>query len=103
MDTVVLVAAISPIEGQAPTVRAAFEAVIPRVHAEPGCLLYALHETRHGFLMIEKWESKQALVDHGRGAPFTELTQLLEPLLAEPLSIVRGHPILVTADAKGQL
>ena len=33
----------------------------PKVHAEPGCELYALHEGDGEFVMVERWESAEAL------------------------------------------
>ena len=47
----------------------ALESAIARVHAEDeGCLLYALHETQDGKLvMIEKYESGEAFAAHVKG------------------------------------
>ena len=41
---------------------------MPAVHAEPGCLLYAIHDAEDGTItMIEKWESVADLEAHGAG------------------------------------
>lgn len=46
---------------------AAVEAAIARVHDEPGVELYALHEGRDRLVMIEKYESEEALSEHNKG------------------------------------
>ena len=42
--SVVVVATITPKADQVDAVRDALLAAVPRVHAEPGCELYAVHE-----------------------------------------------------------
>ena len=62
--SVVVVAHIRPLPEHLDAVREAFLAILPEVHAEPGCELYALHETDGVLVMIEKWESQEALDTH---------------------------------------
>ena len=81
--SVVVVATITPRSEHAKAVREAVLAAVPQVHAEEGCERYALHEARDGALvMIEQWASPEALAAHGKGEPFTELSQQLEGKLA---------------------
>ena len=80
---VVVVATISPAPEHRDAVREAVLATIPQVHAEPGCQRYALHEGQDARLvMIEQWESDEALAAHGKGEPFTDLSRALEGKLA---------------------
>jgi quinol monooxygenase YgiN len=59
--SVVVVATAIPAPGHRDEVVAAFEKVIPTVHAEDeGCELYALHEGEDRLVMVEKWTSLEA-------------------------------------------
>ena len=68
--SVVVVATITPKPDQVDAVREAILAAVPKVHAEPGCELYALHEGNGEFVMVERWESAGGAegARHGRGA-----------------------------------
>ncbi|WP_287003763.1 MULTISPECIES: putative quinol monooxygenase [Gordonia] len=90
MSPVIVVATLSPKPGQEAAAREAVIAAVPKVQTEPGCQLYALHEaTGDGtdLVMIEKWESFDALATHGKGAALAELGAALNDLLAAPLDI----------------
>ena len=63
--SVVVVATITPKPGEEEAVREAILAAAPKVHGEPGCELYAAHEADGAFVMVEKWESPEALATHG--------------------------------------
>jgi quinol monooxygenase YgiN len=73
-----VVAIITAKPGQRDTVLAAFNANVPAVHAEPGCIEYGAAidadagfgrmQTQFGpdtFVVIEKWASREALKAHG--------------------------------------
>jgi quinol monooxygenase YgiN len=62
--SVVVVAHIRPLPEHHDTVRAAVLESLPAVHEEPGCELYALHEADGVLVMVEKWESQEALDVH---------------------------------------
>ena len=71
--SVVVVAHIRPLPDQLDAVKAAFLEILPEVHAEPGCELYALHEADGVLVMIEKWESHEALKTHMTAPALTGL------------------------------
>ncbi|MGY1689097.1 putative quinol monooxygenase [Geodermatophilus sp. SYSU D01105] len=101
---VVVVATINPQREHRAAVREAVLAAIPQVHDEPGCQRYALHEGRDDRLvMIEQWESPEALAAHGKGEAFTALSRALEgKLTGEPeLQVLSAVP--AGDDAKGAL
>ena len=62
--SVVVVAHIRPLPEHLDAVKQAFLEILPEVHAEPGCELYALHEAGGALVMVEKWESQEALNTH---------------------------------------
>jgi quinol monooxygenase YgiN len=86
--SVVVVATIHPAPEHRDEVIRAFEDVIARVHAEDvGCQLYALHEGPGRLVMIEKWESPEALESHGRGEALVKLNTRLAGLLAGEIDV----------------
>jgi quinol monooxygenase YgiN len=101
--SVVVVATITPLPDRKDDVRAALLTAVPQVHGEPGCELYALHEGPDTFVMIERWQSAEALQVHGRGAALVELGAALDGALASPTD-VRVLTALPAGDpAKGAL
>ena len=88
--SIVVVATITPKPGEEDAVRDAILAAIPKVHAEPGCEKYALHESTGddtSFVMIERWESMEALAVHGAAPALAELGADIGGLLAGPLDV----------------
>jgi quinol monooxygenase YgiN len=101
---VVVVATISPQPEHRDAVREAVLSAIPQVHGEPGCERYALHEGQDGRLvMIEQWESPEALATHGKGEALTALSRALEgKLTGRPeLQVLTAVP--AGDDGKGAL
>ena len=97
--SVVVVATITPKPDQVDAVREAILAAVPQVHAEPGCELYALHEGAGQFVMVERWESLDALRVHGSAEALTTLGgQLAGKLESAPVvtrlsAVPAGDPV----------
>ncbi|MDT0571989.1 antibiotic biosynthesis monooxygenase family protein [Streptomyces sp. DSM 3412] len=95
-EAVVLVATMVAKPGQEELVERTLTAALPKVHAEPGCLRYALHRkagTTGVFLMIEKWASPEALGAHMKGAVMREVGAALARALAGAPDMVFLDPI----------
>ncbi|HSI85314.1 MAG: putative quinol monooxygenase [Candidatus Methylacidiphilales bacterium] len=61
------------------------EAMIVPTRAEPGCILYELHqdtERPDEFIMFERWETKESLDGHFNSPHFKALGEKLHPFLA---------------------
>jgi quinol monooxygenase YgiN len=101
--SILIVATISPKPDRADAVREAFTAAIPKVHEEPGCELYALHEDGYGFVMVERWATQEDLKAHGAGETFNQLSEAVKDDLTEPLGIRLLTPVPAGAEAKGAL
>jgi quinol monooxygenase YgiN len=99
--SVVVVATIVPKADQVDAVREAILASVPKVHAEPGCELYALHETDGQFVMLERWESPEALKVHSRAEALTTLGGVLADKLAAPPDVRRLAPVPAGDPDKG--
>lgn len=95
---VVVVASLVPSPGQDDAVEAALLKAVTATHAQDrGCRLYAAHRSvrgQEGFVVIEKWDSAEALREHAAGGAFAALTAELDGLLAEPLaaSVLQALP-----------
>jgi quinol monooxygenase YgiN len=101
--SVVVVATITPNADQVDAVRDALLAAVPKVHAEPGCELYAVHEGDGQFVMVERWESPEALKVHGRAEALTTLGGQLAGKLAASVEMRRVAPLPAGDAAKGAL
>jgi quinol monooxygenase YgiN len=101
--SVVVVATITPRADQVDAVREALLDAVPQVHAEPGCELYAVHEGDGNFVLVERWESREALRTHGKAEALTALGARLADKLAAPLDVRRLSPVPAGEAAKGAL
>jgi quinol monooxygenase YgiN len=101
--SVVVVATITPKPDQVDAVREAILAAVPKVHAEPGCELYAVHEGKGQFVMVERWESSDALKVHGTAEALTTLGGQLADKLAGPLDVRRLAAVPAGDPVKGAL
>lgn len=80
----VIVATITPQPDRFDDVEAALTGLIPAVHDEDGCELYALHRGRDRFVFVEKWRDMPALGAHGSGPNIKALNEALKGLVAGP-------------------
>jgi quinol monooxygenase YgiN len=101
--SVVVVAVITPKPGEEDAVREAILESIPRVHEEPGCELYALHEGNGEFVMVERWESREALAAHGTAESLFALGKALAGKVAGPPSVRRLEAVPAGDPGKGAL
>lgn len=103
-EPIVVTAVFTPIEGRFDEVVAALKPAIAAVHAEEGCLLYAIHEAPNGtIVMIEKWESAELLDSHGAGEAVAALNESLNGLTAAPTDVTRLVPITAGTEDQGAL
>ena len=102
--TVVVTAVFHPVPGRKDDLAEALRTTMPAVHAERGCLLYAIHDAEDGTItMIEKWESVADLDAHGSGEAVVALQAATKDLLAGPATVVRMTPIPVGEPGVGSL
>ncbi len=101
--SVVVVATVVPRPGHRDEVIAAYTEAIPKVHAEDGCELYALHQAEDRVMMIEKWASREALGAHSQGAPLAALRSQLAGKIAGPAEDIVLEAVPAGDPGKGQL
>ncbi|WP_416979733.1 putative quinol monooxygenase [Streptomyces sp. T028] len=90
-EPVVLVATLVAKPGQEELVEKTLKAAVPAVHAEPGCLRYALHRktgTTGAFVLVEKWASQDELGAHLKGAAMREVFTALGEALDGPPDVL---------------
>jgi quinol monooxygenase YgiN len=104
-DPLVAVVSFLPLPGRRAQVVEALGPIIEMVQGEPGCLLYALHESPDGTLFfIEKWASKADADHHGStSAALPLLAERLSPLLAGIPVITELSPLPVGTPEQGRL
>ncbi len=102
--TVVVTAVFQPREGQRDALIAALVPAMDAVHAEDGCLLYAIHAATDGtVVMIEKWADPAALAAHAQGAAVAALQEIVTPLVTGPATVVTMTPVPAGTEAQGEL
>ncbi len=82
--SVIVVATITPAEGQFQAVLDGFTSIIPAVHEEEGCELYAAHSDGKQIFMVERWTSAELLQAHADGENLVKLNAITGELLAKP-------------------
>lgn len=105
-NDVIAVATFVPRPGQEKSLETALRTAVQKVHEEPGCLRYALHSISRGgtgMVIIEHWESADALATHGRAEAFAKLASRFDELLAKPLEVVLLAPLPEGDGALGKL
>lgn len=101
--TVVAIGTFVPIREHHETVRVALSRAAEASQIEPGCELYALHQSRTRFVLVEQWRDRESLNAHAQGTAFRTLTSDLEGLLDEPLQVQVVSPVPVGTRDRGVL
>jgi quinol monooxygenase YgiN len=100
---VVVVATIRPLAEHRAEVVAAYQEAVAAVHEEDGCTLYALHEADDRLVMIEQWESPEALKAHSTGPALQALGARLAGKTAVPAEVITMTAVPAGDAEKGQL
>ena len=104
MAEVVVNALFQPAPGAKEALVAALREGIPAVHAERGCILYAIHDADDGtIVMLEKWASREDLDAHAAGQAVAQLDALVAPFLGRPVTFTTMTPIPAGTDSQGLL
>lgn len=106
MSEVVVVARGRVRAGKEEDVEQAFRDVMPPTHQEPGCKRYALHrgiDDRQTFVMIERWQSREALNDHLQTSHVQTLFGRLDDALEGPPELLILEPLSDSLGEKGRL
>jgi quinol monooxygenase YgiN len=81
----------------------ALKELIPAVHEEDGCELYALHRGQDRLIFVEKWRDADALRAHGTGPNTKALGEKLSGLVAGTPEIQVVEAIPTGSSGKGAI
>ncbi|KAB7834125.1 putative quinol monooxygenase [Streptomyces mobaraensis] len=98
--TLFVVAECLAAPGKEDRLRTALEAMIEPSLDEPGCLAYRPYADPNDparMVIVEQWTSQEALDEHFATPHFRHVVEVLDEILAEPLTVRR----LVPAPAGG--
>lgn len=102
--TVIVTAVFHPVAGKKAELVAAMHRGIEAVHAEPGCILYAIHDAEDGTItMLEKWASREDLAAHAAGEAVGILNADIEGLVTQPAVVTLMDPIPAGTENQGLL
>ena len=99
----ILIVSVTPKEGQKQAVIDVFASIASDVHAEPGCELYALHESNDKVVLIEKWTNDKDLEVHRTAPSLLKLRSETGDLVAEPWDIKFLTALPLGDSSKGAL
>jgi quinol monooxygenase YgiN len=99
--SIVVVATIKPLPEHRDEVIAAYQEVIPQVHLEDGCELYALNQTGDRLIMVEKWASREALAAHAKGAALAAMRPKMEGKTEGAAEVIILDPVPAGDSVKG--
>jgi quinol monooxygenase YgiN len=101
---VTVIATLHAQDGKQDDVLQAVSQAAADVHAEAGCLKYAPQVSgRNRVVIVESWESREALDAHAKSPGFTALGKQLEGLLSQPLDVQFAAPAPAGDPTKGAL
>jgi quinol monooxygenase YgiN len=78
----IVVATMTPNPGQMDALVDVLSELVPAVHEEDGCELYALHRGPDRLVFVEKWRDEEALRAHSSGPNTKALGDKLSGLVA---------------------
>jgi quinol monooxygenase YgiN len=71
--TKIVVARVYPKPGRLQDVIDVYAGIVPLVHKEPGCELFALHTDGETVFLVEKWATPADLRGHATGAAYAQI------------------------------
>jgi quinol monooxygenase YgiN len=100
---VVVVATMTVKPESVDTVREILTRAVKDVHEEPGCQLYALHESGETFVFVEQWADADALKAHSTAPAIATMFKDAGEHLAGAPDIKMLQPVVAGDPSKGQL
>lgn len=100
----VVIVAVLPVKPEsADSAREILTKAVAAVHDEPGCELYALHETDGKFIFVEQWADGDALKAHSSTPTMAAMFSDIGPHLDGAPEIIMATPVPAGDPAKGRL
>jgi quinol monooxygenase YgiN len=97
-----VIATFHPLDGRRDELIEVMNDHVPAVLGEDGCLQYQPHTVgKTGVVVLEQWESTDALRAHGEGAPLAGLRTAIEHLVSAPVDVVIARPVTTAPTTAG--
>jgi quinol monooxygenase YgiN len=74
--TKIVVAGVYPKPGRLQEVIDIYAGIVPLVHQEPGCELFALHTDGETVFLVEKWATPADLQAHAAGPAYAQIAEI---------------------------
>ena len=106
MAEIVVIAHMRAQPGKEDEVKAALTRLVEPSHADPGCILYTLHQGADDpsrFAFVERWASREDLEAHNGTAHVGALREQAPALLAEAPDVAVFDALPAGEAAKGSL
>jgi quinol monooxygenase YgiN len=102
-STKIVVARVYPKPGRLHEVIDIYAGIVPLVHQEPGCELFALHTDGETVLVVEKWAAPADLQGHADGATYAQIRAGISDLVDHPADVWVLDQLLFGGAAKGTI
>jgi quinol monooxygenase YgiN len=100
----IVIAIFTPLRGHIDDVREILTAIIPEVHDEDGCELYALHEDTEGRLVfVESWTTRALWEKHKNHSTVESILTLTKPHLSREVEVIEMYSVAAGNLSQGLL
>ena len=102
-NTKIVVARVYPKPGRLQQVIDVYAPIVPLVHQEPGCELFALHTDGETVFVVEKWATPADLQGHAEGPAYAEIRAGIGDLVDHAADVWVLDPLPFGEVAKGTI
>ena len=101
--TKIVVAGVYPKPGRLQEVIDVYAGIVPLVHQEPGCELFALHTDGETVSLVEKWATPADLHAHAAGPAYAQIRAGISNLVEHAADVWVLDPLPFGDAAKGTI
>ena len=101
--TKIVVAGVYPKPGRLQEVIDVYAGIVPIVHQEPGCELFALHTDGETVFVVVKWAAPADLQGHATGPAYAQIRAGISDLVDHAADVWVLEPLLFGEVAKGTI
>jgi len=102
-STKIVVARVYPKPGRLQEVIGVYAPIVPFVHQEPGCELFALHTDGETVFVVEKWATPADLHAHAAGPAYAQIRAGISGLVEHAADVWVLDPLPFGDAAKGTI
>jgi quinol monooxygenase YgiN len=99
----IVVARVYPKPGRVQEVIDVYADIVPLVHQEPGCELFALHTDDETVFVVEKWATPAGLQGHAAGPAYAQIRAGISDLVDHAADVWILDPVSFGEAAKGTI